>query len=252
MCRNRLAARQLPGAGVVTERLAGQGTDRADVDHVARQLGVDRLAQEGFDLGMLATVGHAQLHGTRHFLTKAHATCAMDAAAHLFHGDQRADFLVKDHALFFFVTRLRAAVTHGQVLQLALTALVADGAIERVVDQQKLHDRLLRRNGFVALGAHDHALRHRRGAGGHGLGGFFDLDQAHAAVGRDGEFLVVAEMGDVGAGFFSGMHHHAAFGNFHFLTVEFYFNHGSSPLSHQRRPCRSCARCGVQIRDGNA
>ena len=141
---------------------------------------------------------------------------------------------MEDHALFFFVTRAAAAITHSQVLQLALTALVANRAIERVVDQQKLHDRLLGRNRLVALGAHDHALRHGRGAGGHGLGGFFNLDQAHAAVGRNREFLVVAEMGDVGAGFFSGMHDHAAFGNFHFLTVEFYFNHGSSPLLHRR------------------
>ena len=183
---------------------------------------------------MLAAVGHAQLHGTGHFLAKAHAACAVDAAAHLFHRDQRANFLVEHHALFFFVARAAAAITHGQVLQLALATLVANGAIERVVDQQKLHDRLLRGNRPVALGAHDHALRHGRGAGGHGLGGLLNLNKAHAAVGRDGEFLVVAEMGNVGAGFFSGMHDHAAFGNFHFLTVEFYFNHGSSPLLHRR------------------
>ena len=200
------------------------------------------MAQEGFDLGMLATVGHAQLHGTGHFLAKAHATCAVDAAAHLFHGDQRADFFVEDHALFFFVARAAATITHSQILQLALTALVANRAIERVVDEQKLHDRLLGCNRLVALGAHDHALRHGRGACGHGLGSLLHIDQAHAAVGRDGEFLVVAEMGDVGAGFFSGMHDHAAFGNFHFLTVEFYFNHGSSPLLHRHRPWRSCAR----------
>ena len=35
-----LAARQLPGAGAVAERLAGQCADRADVDHVSRQLGI--------------------------------------------------------------------------------------------------------------------------------------------------------------------------------------------------------------------
>ena len=242
MCCYRLAARQLPCTGVVTERLAGQGAHGADVDHVARQFGIDGLSQEGFDLGMLATVGHAQLHGTGDFLTKAHTTCAVDAAAHLFHRDQRTDFLVEHHALFFFIARCGAAVTHGQVLQLALATLVANGAVQRVVDEQELHDRLLGGNRPVALGAHDHALRHGCGTCGHGLGGLFDLDQAHAAVGRDGEFLVVAEMGNVGAGFFSGMHDHAAFGNFHFLTVEFYFNHGSSPLLRRHRPWRSCAR----------
>ena len=52
-----LAARQLPGTGAVAERLAGQRADRADVDHVARQLGVDRVADEGGDLGVLAATG---------------------------------------------------------------------------------------------------------------------------------------------------------------------------------------------------
>ena len=36
-----------------------------------------------------------------------------------------------------------AAVLIGVVLQLALAGLVADGAVERVVDQQVLHDLLL-------------------------------------------------------------------------------------------------------------
>ena len=38
MRADRLTARQLPGAGAVTEGLAGQGTDRANVNHVAREL----------------------------------------------------------------------------------------------------------------------------------------------------------------------------------------------------------------------
>ena len=41
-----LAPRQLPGACAVAKRLAGQRPDRAQVDHVARQLGVDRVAGE--------------------------------------------------------------------------------------------------------------------------------------------------------------------------------------------------------------
>ena len=39
---------------------------------------------------------------------------------------------------------LAAAVGHRLVLQRALAALVADRAVERVVDQQELHDALLR------------------------------------------------------------------------------------------------------------
>src|SRR5690606_33099389 len=121
-----LAAREFPGARAVAEGLAGERAHRADVDHVARELGVDRVADEGLDLGVLATVAHAELHDAGHFLAEAHAARAVDAAAHLRHGDQRAHVLLEHHALFFLVARAGAAVAHGQVLQLALAALVAD------------------------------------------------------------------------------------------------------------------------------
>ena len=210
------------------------------------------MTQKGFNLGMLAPVGHAQLHHAGHFLAKAHAAGAMDAAAHFLHADQRAHVLDSNHALFFGVTRIGSTVAHGQILQLAFAALVANRAVQRVVDEQKLHHRLLGLDGLVGLGAHDHALCHGRGAGGHGLGGFFNVHQAHAAIGGNAEFLVVAEMGDVGAGFLGGMHNHAAFHYLYFFAVEFDFNHGDTPIKRKRRPCRSCAQRGKQIRRGSA
>ena len=223
---DRPAARQLPGAGAVAERFAGQRAHRANVDHVAGQLGVDRHADEGFNLRMFATVRHTKLHHAGDFLAKTHATRAVDAAAHLFHRDQWADILVKNHTFFFFVTRPAAAITHRQVLQLTLSALVTNWAIERVIDQQKLHHALLGLDGFVALGVHDHALRHGCGAGRHGLGGLFNINQAHAAVGRNAELFVITKMRNVGARLFGRMHHRAAFKHFYFLTVELNFNHG--------------------------
>ncbi len=48
------------------------------------------------------------------------------------------------------VTRARGpAITDREVLQLAFAALVADRAIERVVDQQELHHRFLRLLGLL-------------------------------------------------------------------------------------------------------
>ena len=101
---DRLAPRQLPSAGAVTKWLARERAHRADVDHVAGQFGVDRLAQEGFDLRVFTTVRHAEFHHAGHLLAKTHATGAVDTAAHLLHGDQRTDILVGDDAFFFFVT----------------------------------------------------------------------------------------------------------------------------------------------------
>ena len=220
-----LAAREFPGAGLVTEGFAGQRADRADVDHVARQFGVHALADEGFDLGVLAAVRHAELHDASDLLAESHAAGTVDAAAHLLHGDQRPHVLAEHDALFFFVAGGATAIAHGQILELAFPALVTDGAIQWVVDQQKLHDRLLRLDRLVALGAHDHALGHRRGTGGHGFRGFFHIHQAHATVGRDGQLLVVAEVGNVGARLFGRMHHHAARWHLHLLAVEFDFYH---------------------------
>ena len=57
-----LPARELPGARAVAERLRGDRADRAEVDHVARELGVDRVAGDGRDLGVLAAMDHAELH----------------------------------------------------------------------------------------------------------------------------------------------------------------------------------------------
>ena len=49
--------------------------------------------------------------------------------------------------------RLGPAVAHRLVLQRALAALVADRAVERVVDEQQLHDALLRLVGDRARSA---------------------------------------------------------------------------------------------------
>ena len=137
---------------------------------------------------------------------------------------------MENHAFFFFVARTAAAIADGQVLQLAFTGLVANRTIQRMVDQQKLHHTFLGLDGFVALGVYDHALRHRRRAGWHWFGRFFDIDQAHTAIGRDAELLVIAKMRNIGANLFGCMHHRAACTHFHFLTVEFDFNHGEFAL----------------------
>ena len=82
------------------------------------------------------------------------------------------------------------------LLGCAAAALIADGAVERVVRQDEFEDGLVR---FVDDGrgrADDHALGHRRAAGGLQLRHLLDLDEAHAAVGVRREFRVVTEMRD--------------------------------------------------------
>jgi hypothetical protein len=122
------------------------------------------------DLGMLAAVGHAQLHDAAISWPKR-TQRAVDAAVISFMEISGPTSLGRPRA-FLRRSARPTAVAHGQILQLALAALVADRAVQRVVDEQELHHRLLRLDGLVALGAHDHALRHRVAQAGMGLGAF--------------------------------------------------------------------------------
>src|SRR3546814_981872 len=107
MRADRAAPRHFPAAGRELERLGQQRAHRTDIDHVARELGLDRLAHKGGDFRMLATVDHADFHDAAHFLAKTYATRAMYAALHAFGGNQRSHFLGHDHAFFFLVARRR-------------------------------------------------------------------------------------------------------------------------------------------------
>ena len=169
---------------------------------------------------MLATIEHAQLHDACDFLAEPHAAGALDAARHFLGRNQRPEILVKHDAFFFVVARRTAAVTHGDILQLAFTTLVADRAIQGMVDQQEFHHALLGRDRALRARMDDHAAGCRRGAGRHRLRGLLDLDQAHPAVCRDGQLLVIAKMRHVHAELVGRMHDHAALLHFDFLAVD--------------------------------
>jgi len=202
---DRGAARQFPAAGTVAERLAGQGANRAQVDDVARQLGRHLAFQKWHHFGVLAAPRHTEFHHAGDFLPEAHAAAAMDATRHI-GGDQRAEVLVAHHALDFLVARRRAAIAHRQILQRAFAALIADRAVERMVDEQELHHTFLRIDRVFRAGVHLHAVGHRCGAGRQRLGRLFHLHQTHAAAGGDGEFLVITEMRDRDAGLIRRIH----------------------------------------------
>src|SRR6185312_13517472 len=127
---------------------------------------------------------------------EADAARAMDAARHAGR-DQRPEILLLDRALVLLEAAAVEAIGHGLVLQVAFAALVADRAIEWMVDQQELHHPLARLLGLVAVGVDDHAFRRRHGAGGDGLRRLLLLDEAHAAITGDGEPLMEAEMRDL-------------------------------------------------------
>ena len=195
---------ELPGPGVEGVGLGGQRADRAEIDDIARQFRGERLLDIGADLHVLAAPGGAELFDARDLGDEADAARAVDTARHV--GlDQRAEILVRHGALVLGEARAVEAVGHRLVLQVALAALVADRAVERMVDQQELHHPLARLLDHRRVGADHHVVADRHGAGGDRLGRALHLDQAHAAIAGDRQPLVIAEARDLDAGLLAGL-----------------------------------------------
>ena len=125
----------------------------------------------------------------------------MDAAVH--RGlDERTNVFVLDGALVLGIARRVEAKAHGLVLQIAFAALIADRAVERMIDEQEFHHafaRLLHHRSVgedlrcLAVGtraqiAHSHGAR-----GGRLRRTTLHLDQAHAAVAGDRQTFVEAK-----------------------------------------------------------
>ena len=221
---------QLPRAVVVLPRPVGQGADGTQVVDVARQLAVDVLFEIGGDLGVLAARDHADVRHAGDLGDEADAAGALDAPGH--EGlDRRTHVLFFDRALVLGVARAVAAIADRLVLQVAFAALVADRAVQRVIDEQELHHpfaRLLdhRRVGedLLALGGRQGARRLRlRRSGLH-------LDQAHAAVAGDRQPLMIAEARDLFPGTLGDLKHGHAGLEFDLYAVDL----GDG---HQRASC---------------
>ena len=266
----------------------GQGTDRADLDDVAREVGregaarhvalgdgkltlvdraddrvgaergrqgrgrgilglrveeVERGRVEAADLlahevvvlrggGAAATTLQVHEHVARDLLAEAHAALAQDAALAIQQDLRGQAQRLLERALGVREAGLAAPLRQRLVLQGALAALVADRAIQRVVDEQELHD--------AALGAvHDLGSvlsldDHTRGDGlrtrGLGLGheaqlarvavGHADLHEALAACGHRGQQRVVTETRDPDAGLLGRADHERALGDRNLNVVD--------------------------------
>src|SRR5438477_405417 len=84
-----------------------------------------------------------------------------------------------------------------------------------------------------------HAVGDRGGAGGKRLRCLLDLHQAHAAVRRDRELLVIAEVRHVDTELVGGVHHRCAVRHLDRLAVDLDFQGG-----HQAASAR-CGSCGT-------
>ncbi len=186
--------------------LRGQRPDRTEIDHVARKLGIERLFEIGRDLHVLAAADGPEIRHARDLGREADAAGAVNAAGHD-RLDQWPHILLFDRALVLGIAAGSLAEIERLVLQIAFAALIADRAIERMVDEQEFHHpfaRLLDERG-VGLDHHPVADRHRAGCD--RLRRFFHFDEAHAAIAGDRKPFVIAEARNFGAGLLAGLQH---------------------------------------------
>src|SRR4029453_2231924 len=198
---HRLRLREVPDAAAEPELLQRQRSDRADVRGAARPVVRQRAAVVRPDERAASAIEERQLGGARDLLAEADAARALDAPRHV-GDDVRADHRAvegRELALLFVVLRKLLAVAEGVVLEGALAGLVADRAVQRVVDQQELHRRRAGASDFLGRRLDRETVLQGHRASGLDLGHALDFDQAHAALADDREARVEAEVGDVDA-----------------------------------------------------
>ena len=229
---NGVPSVHVPDSGFELEVLGDQRTHGADVHRVAGHGVVDGDPRKHIDHCAVSTFHHTQFAGTADLITEPYAPCTNDAAIapdrdgrSQFFG--MADVLVLDEA-----TAVRS-VGVGVILQDAFAGLVANRAIERMVDQLEFHDGVPRFDGHVAVSFDFQPVRDSFGTGDDRLGRAIALDHADAAIAGDGETRVVTEIGDIHTMFPGRFHDGHASWIFYFLTVEEPARHRCVASSHE-------------------
>ena len=193
----------LPGARAEAVDRRGERAHGTQLDDVAGEMGAVRLVLERGDVRVGAAVQRHELSVLRDLLGEAGAAVAEDATLAV-ERDQRGDrnWLV-ERALGVGHPGRARPVAEGEVLQRALAALVAVGAVEWVVQQDELeHGLLALCRQLARRGRLDHhsVLRGQR-AGRLELRQALDLDEAHpAGAERGADPRLVAEDRDLDAG----------------------------------------------------
>ena len=129
---------ELPTAGGKPERLRGQRTNRADINHVTRQFRFHCTFYIGADAHVFAAPGATHLLNTANFLTKPDAASAVDATGH-FGRNQPTKVFAGYRAFIFNVGRFTLAKTQRRVLQVTFATFITNRTIQWVINQQKFH-----------------------------------------------------------------------------------------------------------------
>ena len=195
----------------------------------------DLLAHEVVVLrggGAAASTLQVHEHVARNLLAEAHAALAQDATLAIQQDLRGQAQRLLEGALGVREAGLAAPLGERLVLQGALAALVADRAVQRVVDEQELHHAALGAIHHLGgvLGLDDHARGDGLRTRGLWLGheaqlarvavGHADLHEALAACGHGSQQRVVTETRDPDAGLLGRADHERALGDRNLNVVD--------------------------------
>src|SRR5439155_26341482 len=138
---------------------------------------------EGGDHRHRDAVGGDKLTVLRYLLADARPAVAEDAALAIERDRGRDRDRLLERELLEAHPRVAGPIAEGEVLKRTLAALVADRAVERMVDEDELERPVLPlcRPLGRARRLHDHAVLCGEGAAGLELRHALDFDEAHAA-----------------------------------------------------------------------
>ncbi len=143
-------------------------------------------------------------------------------------------YLSSTARLFSCIAVLVDAIGHRLVLQVTLAALIANRAIQRMVDQQEFHHpftglldhrRFGRNDWRFAIGAGAQIAYTERTGSLRLWRAAFDFHKAHAAIAGDGQALVETEARHFRARLFTRLQQRISVRNFHFLVVDDQLRH---------------------------
>ena len=154
-----------PDAHLEPEIFRSQGAHRAKVNGVERVIIVEAFTGVGCDGVVASSIDDTQGVISSHISTESNASCAENAPLIIQHdAGAQIDLLgLADFGLHELTLGL--AMFNRILLQLAFARLIADRAIQRVVDEKGFQHRLAHHLGVVRVGINFHVGRHRSGTG---------------------------------------------------------------------------------------
>lgn len=123
-----------PYAALEAESTVGECAYRAYIDDIAREIIVDGLLDEGTDLRMVATADDTVYAVVGQLIGSEHAAVAQDATRHV-QLDIRPNIDFLKSTTLELVACIGRTMLISKVLQMALTSLIANRAIEWVVEE---------------------------------------------------------------------------------------------------------------------